>query len=176
MPKPAKTAVSGSPLGAASASVPRRALLSGLGSALFSLCFASSAHAAPLVGRPKGRPRIKLDRVTLPAGTANAEETLRHLKFFLRHEARRADWGTGARSTISFRFMVETLTVDTSTNALRIHCSALGELPRRRTARSQLTYGGDPKLGKKLVFQVLDIVARGVISRLADMERARRSA
>jgi hypothetical protein len=154
----------------------RRTLLAGIGAALVSVCAVPRAKAVPLVGRPRGRPKIKLDRVTLPAGTANAEATLRHLKFFLRREARRADWGTGARSTIAFRFTVETLAIESRPNSLHVRCSALGELPRRRTARSQLSYGGDPKLGSKLVIQVLEIVARGVISRLADMERTRRSA
>jgi hypothetical protein len=127
------------------------------------------------VGRPRGRPRIKIDRVRLPSGTPNADETLRHLKVVLRRAARRADWGTGAGSTISLRFAVETLSLSEHSGALHVRCSALGELPRRRTARSQLTYGGDVKLGKKLVHHVLEIVARGVISRLAEMERQRRS-
>jgi hypothetical protein len=143
---------------------------------LAALCgFTGIARAAPVVGRPKGRPRIKVDRVTLPPGTPNPEETLRHLKFVLHREARRADWGTGASSTISFRFTIETLAIEQRKNALHVRCSALGELPRRRTARSQLSYGGELQLGKKLVFQVIEIVARGVISRLADMERTRRT-
>jgi hypothetical protein len=176
MPKPLRTAPSASPLDAIRPRISRRTLLASVGAALASLCAVPDAEAVPLVGRPRGRPKIKLDRVTLPAGTANAEATLRHLKFFLRREARRADWGTGARSTIAFRFTVETLAIESRPNSLHVRCSALGELPRRRTARSQLSYGGDPKLGSKLVIQVLEIVARGVISRLADMERTRRSA
>jgi hypothetical protein len=157
---------------------PRRTFLSALLAAvgLATLpALAATAQATPLVGRPKGRPRIKVDRITLPSGTANADELERHLKFVLRKEARRADWGTGAKSTISLRFTIETLAIEQRPNSLHVLCSALGELPRRRTARSQLSYGGEPKLGKKLVFQVVEIVARGVISRLADMERARRT-
>jgi hypothetical protein len=100
---------------------------------------------------------------------------MRHLKSVLRREARRADWGTGAKSTISLRFTIETLAVEERKSALHVRCSALGELPRRRTARSQLSYGGQLGTGKKLVFQVVEIVARGVISRLADMERTRRT-
>jgi hypothetical protein len=154
----------------------RRTFLSVLAVGLAAQCgFTTSLQAAPLVGRPKGRPRIKLDRVTLPAGAPYPEETLRHLKFVLHREARRADWGTGAKSTISLRFTIEMLALEQQKNALHVRCSALGELPRRRTARSQLRYGGEIAQGKKLVFQVLEIVARGVISRLADMERTRRS-
>ena len=155
----------------------RRKFLSALAVGLAAQCglTATDAQAAPLVGRPKGRPWIKLDRITLPASTPNPEETLRHLKFVLHKEARRADWGTGAKSTISLRFTVETLAIDLQKSAMHVRCSALGELPRRRTARSQLSYGGDAQLGKKLVFQVLEIVARGVISRLAEIERTRRT-
>ena len=73
---------------------PRRTFLSALLAAvgLASLPgLAATAQATPLVGRPKGRPRIKVDRITLPSGTANADELERHLKFILRKEARRAD-------------------------------------------------------------------------------------
>lgn len=154
----------------------RRTFLAALAGGFAAPCGrAFAADEAPLVGRPKGRPRIKLDRITLPASTPYPDETLRHLKFVLQREARRADWGTGSKSTISLRFTIETLAVEQRKNALHVRCSALGELPRRRTARSQLSYGGEIAQGKKLVFQVIEIVARGVIGRLADMERTRRS-
>ena len=47
--------------------------------------------------------------------------------------------------------------------------------PKGKTARSKLEFGGDPKDPQKVVDHVLGIVARGVLSRLADMERDRRS-
>jgi hypothetical protein len=161
------------------AAEPRRAVLRGIAAALAGALFAASAHQAraaetPLVGRPKGRPHIKVERVSLPPGVPNADEYLRHLNLTLRREARRADWGAGARNTIMLRFAVEKLTFEAHAASVRVHCSAMGELPRRRTARSQLVYGGDRADETKLVKQVLEIVARGVVARLADLERTRR--
>ena len=58
---------------------------------------------------------------------------------------------------------------------LKVRCTAFGRLPKGKTARSKLEFGGDPKDPQKVVDHVLGIVARGVLSRLADMERDRRS-
>jgi hypothetical protein len=156
----------------------RRAWLQGLCALLAGVAaqdaLAEPVEDTPVIGRPRGRPHVKLDRATLPAGLEDADELLRHVKYTLRRQAARADWGCGAGSTISIRFEVETLSVEQRGEVLHIRCSARGELPRRRAARSQLSYGGNVKNRKKLLLRVLEIVARGVVSRLADMERARR--
>jgi hypothetical protein len=155
---------------------PRRsvlALLAGVGCA-----FAGGRARAddlPTIGRPPGHPRIVLDRVSLPK-VAGAEAYERHLRFVLRREGRRADWGAGRNSKITLRFVVEQLKLTARGNALEVHCSARGELPGGRRARSRLVYGGDPKQARKLVERVLEIVARGVVGRLAELERQRRSA
>lgn len=154
----------------------RRELLATLVSAVLVSAASPVLAASELVSKPKGRPRILIDRATLPTGTPDLEETLRHVKFVLRREARRADWGAGRGSTISLRFNVEKLQLNVKGNVLRVHVSARGELPRRRSAKSQLTYSGDSTQTKKLVFQVLEIAVRGVITRLSDIERTRRGA
>lgn len=135
---------------------------------------AAAMAEAPTIGKPPGRPRIEIDRLTFPEGVPGATEYIRHLKFTLRKESRRADWGAGRQSTISFRFVVEELSLVDQGNALQVRCSARGELPRQRTARSRLVYSGDPKQSRELVRRVLTIVARGVVTRLADIERTRR--
>lgn len=123
---------------------------------------------------PRGRPTVTLDRLVLPEGLANDGELARHLKFHLRREARRADWGAGARSKIEFRFIVEELSIRDEGAVLRIRCTALGRLPRGKSARSRIEYGGDPKRRVQEVKKVLEIVARGVMTRLAELERHRR--
>jgi hypothetical protein len=50
----------------------------------------------------------------------------------------------------------------------------VGKLPKGKVARSDIQYGGDPRSPRKVVRQVLEIVARGVITRLAELERNRR--
>lgn len=115
-----------------------------------------------------------IDRIELPPGLPHREEYLAHLKKTLRKEVRRADWGASRRNKICMRFEVERLELVAQASALQVRCSALGELPRRRTARSQLSYGGDRADEKRLVKHVLEIVARGVVSRLSALERTRR--
>lgn len=155
----------------------RRRFLGLLGAFLGTLTLSGSTQAAPaLIGKPKGRPRIVIDRVALPPGTPALPTLVNHLQRTLRHEARRANWGAGRGSTIALRFAVEHLDLEPRGNVLRVRCSAQGELPRRRTARSQLTYTGARSQSQKVVLEVLDIVARGVIHRLAELERTRRGA
>ncbi|HLV69049.1 MAG TPA: hypothetical protein VKY73_24705 [Polyangiaceae bacterium] len=132
------------------------------------------ADMPPLVGRPAGRPRIAVGRISFPPGTAHIRTYTRHLREVLRREAERVDWGAGRGSTITFRFAVEKLVLTGKGNALEVHCSARGELPGARTARSRLTFGGDPRNPRRLVQRVLEIVARGVVGRLAELERSRR--
>lgn len=130
--------------------------------------------AVPTIGKPPGRPQILLNRLTMPPGVPGAATYAEHLRKTLKREARRADWGAGRGSTISYRFVIEKLTLTQRGNVLEVECSARGELPRRRHARSRLKFGGDPAKMTALVCRVLEIVARGVITRLAELERSRR--
>jgi hypothetical protein len=116
-----------------------------------------------------------IDRLTFPE-MAGSDRYVRHLKSVLRREARRVDWGASKNNRIPLRFAVEKLSLVAKGSALEVHCSARGELPGGRRARSRLVYGGDPKQAQKLVERVLEIVARGVVGRLAEMERDRRTA
>lgn len=173
--KPGSTYAEGMPKRSGPQSRTRRAVLrmligAGLGIATPSWAFAD----IPTIGKPPGRPRIRLDRLSFPEGVVGAPEYIRHLRQSLRQEAHRADWGAGRQSSISFRFVVEELALAHQAGALRVRCSARGELPRKRTARSRLVYSGDPNRGPELVRHVLTIVARGVVTRLADLERSRR--
>lgn len=132
------------------------------------------ALGAPAAAAPRGRPQITLDRLELPPDTANARELERHLKNVLRREARRADWGAGSRAKIEYRFIVEELKVTLEGGVLRVRCTALGRLPKGKSARSRLEYGGAPGRRLQEIKKVLEIVARGVMTRLAELERHRR--
>jgi len=130
--------------------------------------------AAPAAAAPKGRPKVSLDRLVMPEGVERARELERHLKRVLHREARRADWGAGSRAKIEYRFIVEELAVKVEGNVLRVRCTALGRLPKGKSARSRLDYGGSPARRTEEVKKVLEIVARGVMTRLAELERHRR--
>jgi hypothetical protein len=153
----------------------------------FAFCLLSTAALAslsPLAAQAESQegavsaahhPRVKLDRLVLPANLLGAKEFETHLLRTLRHEARHADWGTGGGSKISYRFFVERLDLREEGGVLHVACTALGRLPKGKSAKSQIDFGGDPRERKKVVERVLDMVARGVVTRLAELERARRT-
>jgi hypothetical protein len=125
--------------------------------------------------RSTGNPRVKLDRLSLPPDLIGAKAYETHLRGTLRREVRRADWGAGATSKISYRFVVEQLDLREDNGVLHVTCTARGRLPRGKSAKSHIVFGGDPRERTKVVQHVLDIVARGVVTRLAELERARRT-
>jgi hypothetical protein len=149
------------------------------------LCLFSAASVLPPVAAraeteedspaAASRPKVKLDRLTFPAEVVGVKELESHLRGTLKREARRADWGAGSGSKISYRFFVEELELREEAGVLHVSCTALGRLPKGKSAKSHIVFGGDPRDRKKVVERVLDIVARGVVTRLAELERARRT-
>jgi hypothetical protein len=133
---------------------------------------------APLLAsapaRPRGRPKVVLDELTFPADVVGAPSFKKHLRLALAREARRADWGAGRSSRIEFRFKVTELSITPKDDVLLVSCTAVGKLPKGKSAKSHLAYSGEPSKRNDLVRRVLDIVARGVITRLAELERVRR--
>lgn len=115
-----------------------------------------------------------LDRLEFPDDVSGARSLKKFLVRQLAHEARRALWGAGRGSTISYRFEVTELSISVDGEVLRVSCTAVGRLPGGRSARSNLSFGGDPRKRSEIMMRVLGIVARGVITRLAEIERERR--
>jgi hypothetical protein len=137
------------------------------------LALAAALLFAPLASADKGRPKVVLDQLDLTKTTlASADE--KYLRDVLAKEARRADWGAGRKSRIQYRFRVDELAVTEEESVIRIRCAATGWLPKGKNAKSKLAFGGSPKERPELVRRVLAIVARGVITRLAELERQRR--
>jgi hypothetical protein len=152
------------------------ALLFGILSAVLLLRPAPAhAEAAPAASSPTSRPRIKLDRLSFPADSGAAKQYEAHLRSTLKREARHADWGAGPSSTISYRFFVEQLDLREEAGVLHVSCTARGRLPKGKSAKSHIVFGGDPRNRKQVIERVLDIVARGVVTRLAELEKARRT-
>lgn len=124
--------------------------------------------------RYEGHPKVKLDRLGFPDGVPDAHYFKKHLRRALRHAAYRANWGAGRGTLIEYRFYVRQLSIETENGVLHVRCTAYGELPGGKTARSHLDFGGSPAHKNRMVRRVLEIVSRGVITRLAEMERVRR--
>ncbi len=138
----------------------------------------ASAPSASRVGddlqlSTASRPRVVLDQLDFPA-MLGGKKYERHLRQVLQKEVALVDWGAGADSTIEYRFAIKKLTVQQKDDVLLIKCEASGSLPRGRQAQSQLSFGGSPRDQSALIRRVLTIVARGVITRLAEIERVRR--
>jgi len=121
-----------------------------------------------------GHPEIHLDSLKFPKNIHGSAGLEKHLKRALQREAYRADWGAGRDNRIEYRFEVSKLSYAIDDGALRIQCEAVGSLPGRRSAKSRLSFGGRPAERIALTKQVLAIVARGVVTRLAELERKRR--
>jgi hypothetical protein len=84
------------------------------------------------------------------------------------------DWGAGRESTITYRYAVKELSVTVEDGVLRVTCTAVGTLPRGKSAKGSLSFGGDPRQRDATVARVLEIVAGGVLTRLSELERVRR--
>ncbi len=120
----------------------------------------------------EGRPKIVLDYLELPTGTPSTYRE--QLKTILYRETRRVRWGAGTGDTITYRFYVTRLEFRVEADVLRVTCHAVGKLPKGKTAKSTLSFSGSVTERSAVVRRVLEIVARGVITRLAEMERIRR--
>jgi hypothetical protein len=132
------------------------------------------AVPAPPRARVRGRPKVVLDQLEFPSDVAQAPQYKKHLRNTLAKVTRRADWGAGAKNRIEFRFFVTELTFIEGEGVLLVRCTAIGKLPKGKSAKSRLSFSGEPNKRSELVKRVLDIVARGVITRLAELERVRR--
>jgi hypothetical protein len=147
---------------------------------LMALLFAAPAVAKEpkLIGPedgPEGRPHIVLDRLVVPNTVPEYKRVSRVLEKVLKREAYRVEWGAGRQSRIEYRFYLEELSVTVDKGVYKVHCTAIGRLPKGKSARSKLVLGGDPQNPRKIIDEVLAIVARGVLARLADLERERRA-
>jgi hypothetical protein len=139
---------------------------------------AALAREPALVGPsegPEGRPHVVLDRLEVPDSVPERRRVSQVLTKVLNHEQHRVEWGAGRNSRIEYRFHLEELELTVERGVLKVRCTALGRLPNGKTARSKLVFGGDAKAPRQVVDQVLAIVARGVLTRLADLERDRRT-
>lgn len=122
----------------------------------------------------QGRPSVRLDQLVFPADVEGRAALERHFRRTLSQAARKADWGAGSGAKIEYRVTVEALETRLDDGVLRVRCTALGRLPKGKSARSHIEFGGSPAERQALMRRVLEIVARGVVTRLAALERERR--
>lgn len=122
----------------------------------------------------EGRPEFHIDRLTFPPGIAREAELRRQLERALKLSAKKVDFGTGRGGRVEARFALTTLSYKLDGSVLSVEGALTGRLPSGRHAESTIRFGGRPSDEPKLTKQVLEILARGVVTRLADLERRRR--
>jgi hypothetical protein len=132
------------------------------------------AREAGVGKTPEGRPDVHLDHLEFPSDLRESAALKKHLLSVLKREVRRVEWGAGRENRIEYRYSVTKLSLKLEGDVLHVTCTSVGKLPGGRTAKSHLSFGGAPRDRYKLLKNVLEIVARGVVSRLAELERTRR--
>lgn len=123
---------------------------------------------------PPGRPDVILDRIDFPEDIEGRAAYVRQLREILKKEVRRVVWGAGSGSRIEYRFAITKFEVHTEKDVVRVTVSATGRLPKGKVAKSHLSFGGPLNKRSEVIRKVFEIVSRGVVTRLAEMERERR--
>jgi hypothetical protein len=131
---------------------------------------ATVSLAAPGTAAARTPTKVEWTRVEAPAGkdAARLEKLLRNL---LKEASRKADFGKARK--VSLRARITEYAVERRGDVLRIRCAVVGRLEGGASAKSRVSFGGDPKDPGALEKQVLGMVASGVVSRLAALARAR---
>jgi hypothetical protein len=134
--------------------------------ALFVLAPAERAFA-------RGRATVEWTQVVAPATTEKKEgdRLARALRGLLKEASRKSDFGKAGK--VALRARITEYIVEKKGDVLRIRCTVVGRLEGGASAKSRISYGGDPNDPKGLEKQVLAMVAQGVTSRLAAIARAR---
>jgi len=101
-----------------------------------------------------------------------AARVARKLKKLLVEASRRADWGKG--STVKLSASVTELSWQQQQDVLRLEVTVVGRIAGAASVRSRIRVGGRPAERAKLEQDALQIVATGLVTRLADIARTKR--
>lgn len=140
--------------------VSRRLALLGLG---LSWLLPGVAEAKPK--RPKLRWTVLLPE---RSDQARVESVLREI---LEKESKKARWGKGHDEELEATIDMRELRSSVQGEVARVTCAAVGKVKGIGTARSKFSYGGRAAERLALEKHVMELVARGIIVRLAEMAR-----
>jgi len=101
----------------------------------------------------------------------------RHLRDVVTRYARRMDWGNHGDEAIEAKIEVTELSVVATKGVVRVTCAGHGRLSGGhggRIARSRFSMGGRPREKAALERQLITMLGRGLVTRLADMARSAR--
>jgi hypothetical protein len=82
----------------------------------------------------------------------------------------------GKQGKVQVTILIKELTIEESDDVVRVTCTLVGKLEGGGSAKSRISFGGKPDKKKKLEKQVLGSVTDGVMTRLAELARAKEKA
>ena len=94
------------------------------------------------------------------------------MRKILEKEGRRADWGKKRKEPVEAEVVVKELVSVREGDIVRVTCTAVGRVKGLGAAKSKFSYSGLPQDKAKLEKHVLELVARGIVTRLSDMAKA----
>ncbi|MBI5536443.1 MAG: hypothetical protein HY898_27220 [Deltaproteobacteria bacterium] len=148
--------------------LPRRNFLLALLPVAAAMAVATSAD--PTFARR--RPKVVWTEVQVPEGDhqTNRERQLRNV---LKREGHRVQWGDPPDGLIEASVKVTEFVIDRRPDVVRVTCSAVGRLGKGPAVKTHFSFGGHPKKEAALESQMLTLVGRGVVARLASLSRER---
>jgi hypothetical protein len=127
--------------------------------------------AAPLeTALARSKTKIEWSAVRVPEGRGS-ERTAKMLRGFLTQAAKKADFGSAKSVKLTAR--VVEFTAVKKGDILQVSCSIVGRLVGGPSARSRISFGGNPAEREELEKQVLSMVANGLVTRLAEIAKTR---
>jgi hypothetical protein len=100
----------------------------------------------------------------------------RFLKQIIERQTRKANWGARRESPIEARIDVTEFSAVLTKDVVRVTCTGMGKLKGGQSVRSHFSMGGRPAGRAELERQLLTMLGRGIVSRLAEIARASRPA
>jgi hypothetical protein len=118
-------------------------------------------------------PRVVWTDVTI-ASHDKRPELERFLKQIIERQTRRADWGKARQSPLEARFDVTEFSAVAGKDVVRVTCTGVGKLKGGQSVRSHFSMGGRPAGRAVLEKQLLTMLGRGIVNRLAEVARVKR--
>ncbi|MEJ7735589.1 MAG: hypothetical protein WKG00_41180 [Polyangiaceae bacterium] len=135
------------------------------------LLVAVATLAVPTAGHARGTTQVEWANVDAPSGPdqARLERTLR--KLLVKASKKASFGGRGGKVRVSAR--VSELVWEDKGDVVRLSCTVVGRIEGGPSAKSRISFGGAPAQRAALEKQVLEMVANGVVTRLAEIANSR---
>jgi hypothetical protein len=125
--------------------------------------------AGPIPSASAG-PRKKVDWTSVEASSAtDSKRVEKQLRKLLTEASKRADWGKGP--TLKLSASVRTMQWERQDDVLRLDVTVVGRIVGGPSARSRIRLGGRPSERSKIEKDALQVVATGIVIRLAELAR-----